>query len=811
MASFYSDRDYGYSFSSSYGDSSGNVYDRPAQQPRAATPQRPVQNQPAARPAQQQYRPHKTQRPTAPSGGPQQQYRAANAQGYRTTPERAKSAYYVSSPENDPYANYRPGTMLGTSGKSASGGFGGSAPTAQNTASVPSYQNAAYADPRLEDDFGPTPLEYAYRQPSQSAAQPQQYQQAQRRRNGLGYDVYNDYSEEAFSNEFGSIKGIGSNQRRSNPDDFVPSDDGYDAKGTMRDQPFQGGAVPAVFAEWFGQEYIDSLTKPRKKHNNYVGSGAFYVSKRSLVTTLAVLVVASVVGVFALFGSTSSNSVPLEVSTALTTMNSETSTMLIKTSVDQILEDKSFIVQVGDSSGTFMLSNFEFEYSTLPDGTEEVVEYIEYDENGKEIVGEYVYVTVGSLRFNKTLVREYLNDLGGVEAVMMIEPAYTIDYDKGVMTITDGSDGYGIEYDTFINEVIQRLSTNDENNVIQSIMQVTEAPEVDIEAIHEHVCVEVADAYKVTDGSGKTNYFDEVIGVKFNLSDAKSLIANGGTKNKDGVKQWKIDLTLTQPQVTKKFLMQYEYPDLLATYSTTFNENNKARVNNVIKCCEYIMAATGGNGYEMEPGDQFSFNGAVGERTAARGFSKATVYSTDGTDEDYGGGICQVSSTLYYTCIKANLQIDYRVNHKYTVSYMLDENGREIWGADATVNWGYIDYKFSNNKEYPIKVELYVEGNTLTCNIWGTWDGWTADLGIVERNPVNCVTIYRPANGQNKGNQKGQLGRTVYAYRIVYYNGEEVRLEDGTRILESVSVYEPLAQVYYTDNLPAGKQYNVEY
>lgn len=98
------------------------------------------------------------------------------------------------------------------------------------------------------------------------------------------------------------------------------------------------------------------------------------------------------------------------------------------------------------------------------------------------------------------------------------------------------------------------------------------------------------------------------------------------------------------------------------------------------------------------PGETFSYNQTVGERTIAAGYKEAGAYAGGKVVQDVGGGICQTSSTLYNAALLANLEIVDRSNHQFLTSYV-DAS------RDATVAWGSIDFQFKNTRTYPIKIE----------------------------------------------------------------------------------------------------------
>ena len=136
---------------------------------------------------------------------------------------------------------------------------------------------------------------------------------------------------------------------------------------------------------------------------------------------------------------------------------------------------------------------------------------------------------------------------------------------------------------------------------------------------------------------------------------------------------------------------------LIATYTTDASTSSSARLHNIRLALSTI------NGTCVEPGEVFSFNGVVGERTKAAGYRPAPAYSRMETVMEYGGGICQVSSTLYAAVEKAGLEIVERHSHSLKVTYIPK-------GMDATVDWGNKDFKFANNTSEAIYIVGYVDG-----------------------------------------------------------------------------------------------------
>ena len=227
------------------------------------------------------------------------------------------------------------------------------------------------------------------------------------------------------------------------------------------------------------------------------------------------------------------------------------------------------------------------------------------------------------------------------------------------------------------------------------------------------------------------------------------------------------------------------YTDELITVQTKLNPAEVNRTTNVRLACEFV------NGTELAPGEEFSFNDTVGPRTEARGFKDAKIYLAGEIADGTGGGICQVSSTIYMAAIRADLKITERRNHRYTVKYTPK-------GEDATVSWGSQDFKFVNNTDYPIKLLVTQEGSYVTVTIMGTkTENKTVEIqtDTLEYTPYETLTVVDETmepGTTRPGNQSGHSGLKTVSYRLVYIDGELV-----SKTLENYSTYTKLDVVTY--------------
>ena len=146
-------------------------------------------------------------------------------------------------------------------------------------------------------------------------------------------------------------------------------------------------------------------------------------------------------------------------------------------------------------------------------------------------------------------------------------------------------------------------------------------------------------------------------------------------------------------------------PELIGEFSTPIVDDTPSRLKNLELACAYM------NGTVVDPGGEFSFNAAVGVRTADRGFEKGYVFVGNEKREQVGGGICQISSTLYNSAMGAGMEITERHPHMREVDYVKA-------GRDATVAYGELDFKFRNVRDRAVKVEAYVSGGEAVALIW---------------------------------------------------------------------------------------------
>ena len=232
--------------------------------------------------------------------------------------------------------------------------------------------------------------------------------------------------------------------------------------------------------------------------------------------------------------------------------------------------------------------------------------------------------------------------------------------------------------------------------------QVSTAPPVDpdFDAIRDEICVEAADAY--LDKETK-QIVPSVTGVDFDTETVRELVRSAAEGSDIAIL-----VTLTQPRISTEDLQANLFKDVLGTGATSC-AGPSARWYNI------DLAASRVNGTILLPGEVFSYNALAGPYTKSSGYKDAGTYQNGQSIDATAGGICQLSSTLYWVSLKANLETVERSKHAFNSGYM------PVIGTDATVWSDQIDFKFKNNTDYPIKVETYQDKNhKLHVTIYGT-------------------------------------------------------------------------------------------
>ena len=271
--------------------------------------------------------------------------------------------------------------------------------------------------------------------------------------------------------------------------------------------------------------------------------------------------------------------------------------------------------------------------------------------------------------------------------------------EERTITVTVGAPGKTLDADTLYTLVSEAFSTGNYSD-IEFDYTLSQPTTVELDKLYEQLTTEPKDAYYDPDTEAVV---EEVIGYvpTVELSEANAQLAEAEAGD-----VLTFAFEEAHPEMTKAELEPMLFRDNLFTYGTVY-ASNANRTTNLRLACAAI------NGTVLQPGEVFSFNEVVGERTAAKGYKEATVYINNDSEPALGGGICQVASTIYYACMYADLEIVHREAHMFRVSYV-------PYGLDATVYWGSVDFQFRNSTDYPLRIETYLYNGRVYVELIGT-------------------------------------------------------------------------------------------
>lgn len=352
----------------------------------------------------------------------------------------------------------------------------------------------------------------------------------------------------------------------------------------------------------------------------------------------------------------------------------------------------------------------------------------------------------------------------------LIEASYYIENNN--LIISKGKDGLVIDKDKLKNKfayIVNNLNCSDTQIDIPTKLEKVNT--LNLNTIYNEICKKPTDAYFTTQPYAIYPHSD---GIDFAISMEEASKLFNTDEN-----SCSIPLKVLPANIKVSDLGTEAFPDLLATYSTTYSTRNVNRSTNIRIASQKI------NGTVIMPGETFSYNTTVGKRTAAAGFKSAAVYSGGKVTEGIGGGICQVSSTLYNSVLLSNLEIVERYNHGFNPGYVPA-------GRDATVSWGGPDFKFKNNRDYPIKIVCSGTNGKIKVDIYGLKkeNDYTVEIQSYITRYIAYRTIEEKdptlAKGQTKVIESGSNGCQSVCYRILKQNGKVI-----SKTLLSKDTYNP--------------------
>lgn len=366
-------------------------------------------------------------------------------------------------------------------------------------------------------------------------------------------------------------------------------------------------------------------------------------------------------------------------------------------------------------------------------------------------------VVTPELTYNKELLDTAISNISTKLPNALVNTSYYIEEDK--LIITKGTAGNGLDAEVVRKLILNQIESKGEGQINLPVITL-EPDSIDIEKIYGEVYTEPKDAYYT---KSPFQIYPQVNGINFDVEAAKEIL-------KEDKNEYEIPLNITIPKVTTSSIGTEAFPDLISSFTTKYDASNTQRTKNLKLAADKI------NGTVLMPEETFSYNKVVGERTIEKGYKEAAGYVSGKVAQTLGGGICQISSTLYDAAVYANLKIIERRNHMFLTSYTTA-------GRDATVVYGSIDFKFKNTRAYPIMIKASVQNGIAKMEIYGIKEDieYEVEIATTILNYIPFKVIYEEdsslAPDKESVSQKGMNGSKSITYKILKLNGVEVSRE----------------------------------
>lgn len=379
--------------------------------------------------------------------------------------------------------------------------------------------------------------------------------------------------------------------------------------------------------------------------------------------------------------------------------------------------------------------------------------------------------------YNKEKLQQIINSLYEKTLVKVKEADLSIQSDRVV--IRSGHHGENIDKDKVLAEIENSIKECKSEAINVPVIE-TAPSRINVDEYIKKINVEASDAsIKIENNSIRIT--PHVVGKNVDKTTFVNIVSELG-KTEDTEKV--LPVISVQPKVRTEDIHVKLFKDTLASSSTQFYTNSQ---NDTNRAGNIRIAVSKINGKMLAPGEVFSFNDTVGARTEDGGYKEAFTYVGGKVIPGVGGGICQVSSTLYNSVLFADLEVDERINHMFTITYV-------PLGRDAAVAYGSADFKFKNSTNWPIKIESWVsKDNKIYFVIKGTNEtpGKTVEIihKTIKETDYTTKFIDDPTldEGQTVEKQHGGKGVVVDTYKIVKQDGKVV-----SEVKLHTSVYKPL-------------------
>lgn len=444
-------------------------------------------------------------------------------------------------------------------------------------------------------------------------------------------------------------------------------------------------------------------------------------------------------------------------------------------------KSKNITVKQADYETTISLEQLEVDYNII----NAINEAYKIGRNKNIIISNYQILKTNlfhtkikeDININEEELNKIIDDIASKMPGIAIESSYYIEGEN--LIISNGKKGIQVKKEEFKNKIIEAINNQINGKEIETIeipIEEKEPEKINIEKIREEIYQDPQDAY-YEENPFKLYKEVEGIDLKITIEEANKIL-------EEEKEEYVIPLTITKPKITINDLKNINFfPEQISKYTTMYDESNQNRTTNIKLASEKI------NGSILMPGETFSYNKTVGERTIKAGYKEASIYMNGKVVDGIGGGICQVSSTLYNAALEANLEIVSRRNHYFITSYVSASR-------DATVSYGTIDLKFKNTRNYPIKINCTSQNGICQISIYGIKEETEYEVVIEDEitDIIPYTTKYIETKELNKGEeneiQKGVNGYKSEAYKILKLNGQVV-----SKTLLSKDSYNPLQRI----------------
>ncbi|MDO5401756.1 MAG: VanW family protein [Eubacteriales bacterium] len=386
------------------------------------------------------------------------------------------------------------------------------------------------------------------------------------------------------------------------------------------------------------------------------------------------------------------------------------------------------------------------------------------------------------LKLDQDYIRQVLTDYAKDSGSTLTQTAYGLEgkmpelsgdkFDESApcqtLVITMGTPGVGFDPEAVFKQVLDAYSMNQFLVTVEDISSTAEPEPLDLEAVYEELYIAPVDA------SVDLQTFEPLpgsYGYGFDLDEAREQVENA-----DYGQVLRIPMEYIQPKIVGSDVL---FRDVLGEYDTPLPGDSRS--GNIRLALEAI------NGTVLNPGEEFSFNEALGERSSGKGY-KSAQSDHDPDDSALGGGVDQAASTLYCSVLLADLDVTARKNHDYVPDY-IDR------GFDAATRWKGQDLKFKNSSAFPIRIEAEISGSDARVQILGTDErDYTVELKNETTETMEPKTDFKEFPADNdEGYENGQtIRRGVTGYRVKTYRVKYSR-ETGellSKDFESNSTYE---------------------